>query len=324
MRKSVPKGFPDYENCILCPRECKTDRRKTVGACKSTSTVKLARAALHFWEEPCISGKSGSGAVFFSGCAMHCVFCQNEEIANGRTGTEIDDGRLVEIFLELEEQGANNINLVTAGHFLPHVIWAVEHARNQGLSIPIVYNTGGYEKEESIKRLEGIVDIYLPDYKYRKPGISEKYAHAADYADVARKAIAEMVRQQPDAEFYDKPYAGAAPTDDTDAKTERLMRRGVIVRHLLLPGQLGDSKKIIKELFDAYQNRIYYSLMSQYTPLANVEHYPELQTRVSKEAYEALVDYAVRLGIENGFTQEREVAKESFIPHFDCQGVLRH
>lgn len=324
MRKFMQKSFPDYEKCILCPRECKVDRRKTVGVCKSTSTVKLARAALHFWEEPCISGKSGSGAVFFSGCAMHCVFCQNEEIANGRAGMEIDDGRLVEIFLELEEQGANNINLVTAGHFLPHVIWAVEHARNQGLSIPIVYNTGGYEKEESIKKLEGIVDIYLPDYKYRNPKISERYAHAADYADVAGKAIAEMVKQQPVAEFYDKTFDGGKTSGETAVETEHLMRRGVIVRHLLLPGQLGDSKKILKELYSTYQNRIYYSLMSQYTPLSNAERYPELQTRVSKEAYEALVDYAVRLGIENGYTQEREVAKESFIPHFDCQGVLRY
>ena len=320
MRKSMQNTFMDYEKCILCPRECGVDRRKTVGVCRSTSTLRLARAALHFWEEPCISGKSGSGAVFFCGCNMHCVFCQNEEIAKGLSGMEIDEHRLVEIFLELQEQGANNINLVTAGHYLPQVIWAVEHAKNQGLSIPIVYNTGSYEKEESIKKLEGIVDIYLPDFKYMNPDVSEKYSHARDYADIARKAIAEMVRQQPEAVFYKKETQG----EEKEGETELLMKNGVIVRHLLLPGQLGDSKKILKELYSTYKNQIYYSLMSQFTPLANVEKYQELQRRVTKEAYEALVEYALRLGIENGFTQEREVAKDSFIPHFDCEGVEKH
>ena len=320
MRKSMQKNFRDYEKCILCPRECGVDRRKTVGVCKSTSTLKLARAALHFWEEPCISGKSGSGAVFFSGCNMHCVFCQNEDIANGMSGMEIDEYRLVEIFLELQEQGANNINLVTAGHYLPHVIWAVEHAKNQGLSIPIVYNTGSYEKEESIKKLEGIVDIYLPDYKYMNPDVSEKYSHAGNYADIAKKAIAEMVRQQPKAVFYKKEKR----TENGECETELLMKSGVIVRHLLLPGQLSDAKKILKELYSVYKNQIYYSLMSQFTPLPNVENYPELKKRVTQEAYDSLVEYAIRLGIENGFTQEREVAMESFIPHFDCEGVGKH
>lgn len=304
--------FKDYENCTLCPRECKVNRGQQVGVCKAKNQVALARAALHYWEEPCISGTSGSGAVFFSGCAMHCVFCQNEEIANGNVGLAIDDGRLVEIFLELQDQGANNINLVTAGHFLPHVIWAVEHARNQGLTIPIVYNTGSYEKVDSIKRLEGIVDIYLPDFKYWDKKISKRYCHAENYADIASMAIAEMVRQQPKSAFYDK------------SSEEHLMSQGVIARHLLLPGQLHDSMQILKFLYGMYGNDIYYSLMSQFTPLSNVDNYPELKTRVSKEAYDALVDYALRLGIKNGFTQEREVARESFIPHFDYEGVRKH
>lgn len=314
MRKKVQNLKKDYENCILCPKQCKIDRSKSVGICKSKDKVRLARAALHYWEEPCISGESGSGAVFFCGCNMHCVFCQNERIANGSVGIEIEDERLCEIFLELMEKGANNINLVTAGHFLPHVIYAVEHARAQGLSIPIVYNSSGYENVESIKRLEGIVDIYLPDFKYMSSELSLKYSHAKDYAVVADAAIKEMVRQQPKAVFFEKQNAAG--------KEEHLMKNGVIVRHLLLPGMLKDSRQIVKHLYSTYQNQIYYSLMSQFTPLSNVDEYPELKKSVTKEAYEALVDYAVSLGIVNGFTQELTVAQESFIPHFDYEGVL--
>ena len=296
-----------YENCILCPRNCNTNRNDgNIGACMVSGKLKLARAALHYWEEPCISGEAGSGAVFFSGCSLHCVFCQNEEISRGQSGKEVEKERLAEIFLELQEKGANNINLVTPGQYVPHIIWAVEQARNQGLKLPIVYNTSSYEKVETIRRLEGIVDIYLPDFKYMSSDIAMKYSKAKDYPEVAKAAIAEMVRQQPNPVF-----------DEVTG----LMKRGVIVRQLLLPNLLEDAKAIVKYLYDAYGDNIYLSLMSQFTPLFNVENYPELNRKVSEKEYEEYVNYAIELGVENGFIQEEDVADESFIPHFDCEGV---
>ena len=296
-----------YENCILCPRNCNTNRNDgNIGACMVSGKLKLARAALHYWEEPCISGEAGSGAVFFSGCSLHCVFCQNEEISRGQSGKEIGKERLVEIFLELQEKGANNINLVTPGQYVPHIIWAVERARDQGLKLPIVYNTSSYEKVETIRRLEGIVDIYLPDFKYMSSDIAMKYSKAKDYPEVAKAAIAEMVRQQPNPVF--------------DEETG-LMKRGIIVRQLLLPNLLEDAKAIVKYLYDTYGDNIYLSLMSQFTPLSNVENYPELNRKVSEKEYEEYVNYAIELGVENGFIQEEDVADESFIPHFDCEGV---
>ena len=296
-----------YENCILCPRNCNTNRNDgNIGACMVSGKLKLARAALHYWEEPCISGEAGSGAVFFSGCSLHCVFCQNEEISRGQSGKEVEKERLAEIFLELQEKGANNINLVTPGQYVPHIIWAVEQARNQGLKLPIVYNTSSYEKVETIMRLQGIVDIYLPDFKYMSSDIAMKYSKAKDYPEVAKAAIAEMVRQQPNPVF-----------DEVTG----LMKRGVIVRQLLLPNLLEDAKAIVKYLYDAYGDNIYLSLMSQFTPLSNVENYPELNRKVSEKEYEEYVNYAIELGVENGFIQEEDVADESFIPHFDCEGV---
>ncbi|MCI5856859.1 MAG: 4Fe-4S cluster-binding domain-containing protein [Agathobacter sp.] len=313
-----------YDTCMLCPRACGVNRTAGArGVCGQSANVKLARAALHFWEEPCISGTNGSGAVFFCGCSLQCVFCQNREIATGQAGVEISDERLAEIFLELQEQHANNINLVTPGHYAPHVIAAVESARRQGLCIPIVYNTGSYETVDTIKSLEGIVDVYLPDFKYMDPELAGKYSHAKDYPKAAKAAIAEMVRQQPQARFVPEPQVGS--DNDTERKVQtqiQVMTAGVIVRHLLLPGLLYDSKHILKYLYEQYGNQIYYSLMSQYTPLAHVKDYPELTKRVSEEAYAHLVHYAEQLGIANGFTQEHEVAEESFIPHFDCEGVL--
>lgn len=280
------------------------------GICGVTSKVKVARAALHFWEETCISGTRGSGAVFFSGCALHCVFCQNEAIAQGAVGKELEKERLTEIFLELQEQGANNINLVTPGQYIPHIVWAVEQARNQGLIIPIVYNTSSYEKVDSLKQLEGIVDIYLPDFKYWNAEIAKKYSHAADYPEVAKAAIAEMVRQQPVPVFH----------EDETQECE-IMEKGVIVRQLLLPGQLQDAKKIVKYLHETYGNQIYLSLMSQFTPLPHVEKYPELNRRISPRTYEKYIDYCLDLGVEQGFIQEGEVAEESFIPDFNGEGV---
>ena len=297
------------EKCTLCPRNCFVNRKLgEKGICGQSSTLKVARAALHFWEEPCISGEKGSGAVFFSGCALHCVFCQNQEIANGSVGKEISKERLSEIFLELQEKGANNINLVTPGHFAPQIVPAIERARNQGLNLPIVYNTSSYENVDSIRKLEGIVDIYLPDFKYMSSSLSKKYSHAPDYSEVAKKVLAEMVRQTGAASFYEK-------------EGQELMQRGVIVRHLILPGCMEDSKNIIRYLHDAYGDTIYLSIMNQFTPLKNVEKYPELNRKLTEDEYDEVVDFAIDLGVENGFIQEGETAEESFIPDFNCEGV---
>ena len=295
--------------CDLCPRKCLVDRKKgEKGICGQTENLKVARAALHFWEEPCISGDAGSGAVFFSGCPLHCVFCQNENIANGTVGKEISVERLAEIFLELQEKGANNINLVTPGHFVPQITKALDLAKQEGLKLPIVYNTSSYETVETIKRLEGYVDIYLPDFKYMSPVLSKKYSHAPDYAEVAKAAIAEMVRQTGKAVFV-------------NGDEDNLILRGTIVRHLTLPGCMEDSMQILKYLHETYGDMIYISIMNQFTPLSNLEKYPELNRRITDEEYETLVDYAIDIGIENGFIQEGDTAEESFIPAFDCEGV---
>lgn len=300
-----------YEKCQLCPRMCQVNREAgQTGVCMVSSRLKVARAALHFWEETCISGTKGSGAVFFSGCSMHCVFCQNQEIAQGISGKEIPRERLAEIFLELQEQGANNINLVTPGQYVPHIVWAVEQARSQGMKLPVVYNTSSYEKVDTLKHLEGIVDVYLPDFKYWSLELALKYSNAPDYPEVAKAAIAEMVRQQPKVRFtYDE-------VQETD-----IIQNGVIVRQLLLPGQLEDAKQIIVYLHETYGDDIYLSLMSQYTPLKHVAGYPELNRKVSPKEYDEYVDYAIEIGVENGYIQEEDVAEESFIPAFDGEGV---
>ena len=282
--------------CDLCPRKCLVDRKKgEKGICGQTENLKVARAALHFWEEPCISGDAGSGAVFFSGCSLHCVFCQNENIANGTVGKEISLERLVDIFLELQEKRANNINLVTPGHFVPQIVKALDQARKEGLTLPVVYNTSSYETVDTIKMLEGYVDIYLPDFKYMSPVLSKKYSHAPDYAEVAKAAIAEMVRQTGKAVFV-------------NGDEDNLILSGTIVRHLTLPGCMADSMQILKYLHETYGDMIYISIMNQFTPLSNLEKYPELNRRITDEEYETLVDYAIDIGIENGFIQEGDTA----------------
>ena len=295
--------------CTLCPRNCGVDRENgEKGICGQTAELKVARAALHFWEEPCISGKTGSGTVFFSGCSLHCVFCQNEPIANGTVGKVITVERLAEIFLELQQQGANNINLVTPGHFIPQIREALLLAKAQGLTLPVVYNTSSYESVEALRSLEGLVDIYLPDFKYMSSELSGKYSHAADYAVVAKAAIAEMVRQT------------GGPVFDEEGE-DGLIKKGMIVRHLTLPGCMEDSKAILKYLYETYGEQIYISIMNQFTPLQNVAEFPELNRKITEEEYEELIDYAINLGIEQGFIQEGETAEESFIPDFDCFGV---
>lgn len=293
--------------CTLCPRACGADRTAgQKGYCGvSGTTVRAARAALHMWEEPCISGKHGSGTVFFSGCPLRCVYCQNRDIARAGAGKEITEERLSEIFLELQGKGAANINLVTPTHYTPQIVRAVEYARKKGLLIPIVYNCSGYESVETLRLLEGIVDVYLTDFKYMETESAARYSHAPDYPDVAKAALTEMFRQQPAPEF-----------DESG-----MMRRGVIVRHLLLPGHLKNAKAVVKYVYEIYGKQVYLSLMNQYTPMPDMEQWPELNRKVTKREYERLVEFALELGVENGFIQEGKTAEESFIPPFDCEGV---
>ena len=295
------------DNCTLCPRECHADRlHGKAGVCGvSGSGILGARAALHMWEEPCISGETGSGAVFFSGCPLRCVYCQNYAIAHGEAGKEISVGRLAEIFLELQEKQAANINLVTPTHYTPQIIEAVTLAQDQGLAIPIVYNCGGYEKLRTLRMLEGIVDIYLTDFKYMEPETAGRYSHAPDYPAVVKAALSEMVRQTGDAQFLEN----------------GMMRRGVIVRHLLLPGHLKEAKAVVSYVHETYGDQVFLSLMNQYTPLPQVKDWPEINRRVTKREYDRLVDHAVAIGVENGFIQEGKTAKESFIPAFDGEGL---
>jgi putative pyruvate formate lyase activating enzyme len=300
------KNMNKYENCLLCPRKCGINRSTgQTGICGVSSEIKVARAALHYWEEPCISGKRGSGAVFFSGCSLHCVFCQNREISDGKEGKVISKERLSDIFMELADKGANNINLVTPGQYIPDIVWAVNDAKSRGMKLPIIYNTSGYENVTELKLLEGIVDVYLPDFKYMDSTLSARYSRAKDYPSIAKQALSEMVRQQPDVVI--------------DNAT-RLIQKGVIVRQLLLPGHVNDAKAVLKYLYDTYHDHVYISMMSQFTPIA-LKDYPEINRTVTRREYERLVDYALEIGITNAFIQEGDVAKDSFIPAFDCEGV---
>ena len=313
------KNMNKYENCLLCPRKCGINRRTgQTGVCGVSSEIKVARAALHYWEEPCISGKRGSGAVFFSGCSLHCVFCQNREISDGKEGKVISKERLSDIFMELTDKGANNINLVTPGQYIPDIVWAVNDAKSRGMKLPIIYNTSGYENVTELKLLEGIVDVYLPDFKYMDSRLSQQYSYAADYTETAKKALEEMIRQTGKPVFF--------TAEDELVKEgyveEQIMKRGVIVRHLLLPACVKDSKAVIKYLYDTYKDDIYISIMNQYTPINRIKEYDNLNRRVTKKEYDEVVDYAIELGVVNGFIQEGGTADESFIPEFDYTGLL--
>lgn len=296
-------------HCELCPRRCGVNRLLGEnGFCGAAGTdIKVARAALHQWEEPCISGERGSGTVFFSYCTMRCTFCQNREIRGGKAGAEISVQRLSYIFLEQQDRGAHNINLVTPTHYLPQIVLALHDARSRGLRLPVVYNTSGYERVEILRLLEGIVDIWLPDFKYMDDTLAQKYSAALSYPEIALAALDEMVRQAGD------------PVFDENG----MMQKGVIIRHLCLPGHLDDSKRVIETAFSRYGNRVYYSLMNQYTPPSDrMLPWENLMGRLPDRDYDALIDFAVDLGLENGFVQEEGTAEESFIPPFDLEGVL--
>lgn len=342
-------------DCALCPRNCHVNRLAGQrGYCGQTARLKAARAALHFWEEPCISGTAGSGAVFFSGCPLRCLYCQNHDIAVGKAGREITPERLSEIFLELQEKGANNINLVTPTHFVPLIVPALEDAKRRGLRIPVVYNTSSYEKVDTLRLLEGLVDIYLPDFKYESQQLSGILSHAPDYFETAKAAVAEMVRQTGEPRFLapdgrilnarqmneacgeegNKKVCAVDNSGDREAvDADFLMIRGVIVRHLALPGQGEDSRRVLHYLLETYGNRIYISIMNQYTPMPAViknpcckndgekEIFRALARRLKDSEYESLINDVIENGIENGFLQEGETAAQSFIPAFNGEGL---
>lgn len=294
------------KDCSLCPRECHVNREdKKRGYCGMDSRIYAARAALHMWEEPCISGEKGSGAVFFSGCGLRCIFCQNREIAIGKDGKEISVEKLGEIFLNLEKQGAANINLVTGAHYVPQIREALSIAKEKGLSVPVVYNSSGYEKVETLKLLEGYVDVYLPDFKYMEASLAEAFSNAPDYPERAKEAIEEMVRQTGKCVFNEEGY----------------IEKGTIVRHLILPGHTVNSKKVVDYLHNTYGNKIFISIMNQYTPVYEQKVYKELNRKVTEREYKKVLDHALEIGVENGFWQTGDTAKESFIPAFDYEGI---
>ena len=296
-----------YKSCELCPRRCKIDRHMTRGFCGESDKLKICRASLHVWEEPCISGKEGSGTVFFSGCQLKCIFCQNSDIALSHAGLEISEERLVEIFFELEKKGANNINLVTPSHFTPTIVSAIEKAKAKGFTLPFVWNSSAYEEPTTLELLRGKIDIFLPDLKYFSPELAKSFSCAPDYFEKASCAIHKM---------FD--IAGKPEFD-----SRGIMKKGVIVRHLVLPAHTDDSLKVINYLFDTYGNDIYISIMNQYTPMPSVAGRKDLSRRLTTYEYEKVVSFALELGISNAFTQARGSAKESFIPAFDYTGVLK-
>ncbi len=292
--------------CRLCPRSCGVNRQAgQKGICGVGEEMYIARAALHFWEEPCISGTEGSGAVFFSGCTLKCVFCQNYELSHKETGKRVSPERLSEIFFELEAQGANNINLVTPDHYIPKIAMAMERSRNRGLRIPFVINCSGYETTALLRRLDGLADIYLDDFKYLDPEKARKYSGAADYPERAMESLAEMVRQCP------------SPVLDERG----MMQRGVIVRHLLMPSMVHQAERIVDYVYDHYGDQVYLSLMHQFTPFPRLSGWPEINRRVTKREYERLVNHAIDRGIVHAFIQEGDVAEESFVPKWDGEGV---
>lgn len=298
-------ALPDTASCQLCPRNCKVNRNLTAGYCGCFSTIRAARAALHFWEEPCISGTRGSGAIFFSGCTLKCCFCQNHTISRGGVGKELSSQQLGEIFLSLQEQGAHNLNLVTATQFLPQILPALDAVKNR-LTIPVVYNSSGYEKPETIALLKDYVDIWLPDLKYYDSDRSLRYSKARDYFTFASRAIQTMVQQCP-APVFDK---------------EGMLQRGVLIRHMVLPGCKEDSFKLLTWLKESLpKNSFLLSLLSQYTPSYKSSDYPEINRRVTTYEYRKVVDKAIALGLTNGFMQERTSAKSSYTPSFHLEGL---
>ena len=289
----------DLKRCMICPRNCGVNREKTLGFCKAGINIKIARYSLHYWEEPCISGEKGSGTIFFSCCNLKCLFCQNYDISTNNNGKEISIEKFSDICLKLQNMGANNINLVTPTMYIPLIKDGLILAKKKGLNIPIVYNTSGYEKVESLKELDGLIDIYLPDCKYYDDELAINFSNVSNYFNIFKDALKEMYRQV-----------------GSPILSNNLIKKGIIVRHLVLPKHSDDSKKILKYLYDTYKDNIYISIMNQYTPVRRIDKYKELNNKLKENEYDKLIDYAINLGIVNAFVQEKDTCKESFIPDF--------
>lgn len=289
-------------DCILCPRLCHVNRNKEVGFCKANDKLKIAKADLFYYEEPCLGT---SGAIFFSNCNLRCIFCQNYEISTNNIGKEITIEEFSNICITLQNKGADNINLVTPTIYVPLIIKGLDLAKEKGLNIPIIYNSSGYETVETLKLLEGYIDIYLPDFKYFSDKYSLKYSKVKNYSKNAIEIISEMVRQV------------GPPVFDNNG----IMKKGVIVRHLMLPGLLFDSKKVIDLIYNTFNDKVYISLMNQYTPLYNAKDYPEINKSINPKVYDSLINYALSIGVKNGFIQDAGTDTEDFVPDFNNKGV---
>ncbi len=317
-----------YKSCQLCPRMCRADRSRTTGFCGCGDTLRAARAALHQWEEPCLSGAEGepggSGTVFFSGCTLRCRFCQNYQISSENFGKELSPARLAAIFLDLQAQGAHNINLVTATQYLPDILEALDQVRGR-LRIPVVYNCGGYERVETVKALKDYVDIWLPDFKYFDNGLAAKYSKAPDYFETAAAAIGQMIAQT-GPPVYEAPAVAAAEgvpgTKKASGAIAPLMKKGVIIRHMVLPSHRRDSIALLRWIKGHFPDgRYLISLMSQYTPFYHSGDFPELNRRITTFEYNQVIDEAIALGLTDGFMQEKSSAREEYTPPFDLEGL---
>lgn len=295
------------ESCNLCNRKCKINRLDSeLGFCMASDKIRIARADLHMWEEPPISMGNGSGTVFFSHCNLKCVFCQNHEISQDYSGLIVSVERLSDIFMELQEKGANNINLVTPTHYVPQIMEALDIAKSKGLSLPILYNTNGYDTLETIKSLDGYIDVYLPDFKYFNDKYSVKYSKASDYSANIIPLLEEMVNQVGEASFND----------------EGKIEKGVIIRHLMLPGLLFDSKKVIDSIYETFGDKVYISIMNQYTPMHKSSDYPEIDKKLNPKHYTSLLEYVADIGIVNGFVQDEGTNTTDYVPSFKNEGVM--
>lgn len=288
--------------CNQCPRRCNVDRENALGYCKAPNAYKLARASLHFWEEPCISGKSGSGAVFFSGCNLGCVFCQNYEISHKCKGVEVSEERLIRIFEHLVDEGANNINLVNPTHYAVQLAHTLKKYKPP---VPVVYNTSGYDSVDTLKLLDGLVDIYLPDFKYMRNDKALRYSRAEDYPQFAIPALTEMKRQ-----------VGNDVFDENG-----IMKRGMIIRHLVLPGNTNSAIQALDYLAENFGDT-YISVMAQYVPCTDLSEYKEINRKITKREYDKVVNHILELGLEKVFLQKLESATEDYIPDFDLSGVI--
>ena len=295
----------EYKNCKLCPRECGIDRSKTIGACKATDKVKVALASIHSYEEPCISGIEGSGTVFFSNCNLRCVYCQNFEISRDGFGKEITVERLADIFIEQQSRGVNNINLVTPTMYVDSIIEAIKIAKSKGLIIPIIYNSSGYEKAETIKKLEGYIDVYLPDFKYATNRLAKKYSGVNNYVESVIPAIREMIRQAGKPIFNDK----------------GIMTKGVIIRHMILPNNVLNTKMVLKKVKEEFKDNTLISVMAQYFPSGDAAKYPEINRKITAEELEEVENYLEELEMDNGYIQELGEHEEEYVPNFDLSNI---